>query len=186
MYFYQVLGLCKWPLTRVILTLTRGQWRSSNLFSLVIQGDTRTFELTNWLNKVRPLLWCCFLTQFRPQTIRNCFLFGPFLGFHYRLQSRQSLTLPDVLKNSTTFSTFCLWTWLVHLRYSVKAKFRKLHLIGRSASLKIHKFQPFDNRRKPRCGQNWFLTCSKAKIKNWKINKVILIHVYQTLFTNKK
>ena len=55
--------------------LTRCQWRSSNLFSLVIQGDTRTFELTNWLNKVRTLLWCCFLTQFRPQTIRNCLLY---------------------------------------------------------------------------------------------------------------
>jgi len=59
-YFCQVLGWCKWPLTRAICTFTRCQWRSSNLFSLVIQGDTHTFELTNWLNKVRTLLWCCF------------------------------------------------------------------------------------------------------------------------------
>ena len=73
----------------------------------------------------------------------------------------------------------------MYLRYLVKAKFLKLHLIGRNPPLKIHNFEPFDHRRKPRCRQDWFLACSKAQIKNWKRNKVVLIHVYQTLFTTK-
>ena len=110
--FCQVLGLCKWPLTRAIFTLTRWQWQSSNLFLLVIQGDTRTFELTNWLNKVRTLLWCCFLTQFRPETIRNCFL---YLAHFWDLIIGFRVGFLQLHLTCSTFSTFvcdlgrCIW-----------------------------------------------------------------------------
>jgi len=38
----------------------------------------------------------------------------------------------------------------------------------------------------PVAGKIGFRLVAKAKIKNWKVNKLVLIHVYQTLFKNKK
>ena len=71
----------------------------SNLFSLVIQliKQGKNFAVMLFFNPI-----------YAENDAKLFLVIGPFLGSHYRFQSRLSLTLPGVLKNLSTFFTFCL------------------------------------------------------------------------------